>query len=547
MSWGREKKSKVQDTLGLKELKQNQELQKNSIQMNEIDKDIYHDLVDNYEQMQDNLDAGLKEYAPFDNLSEDIYGSLYKYNAKMNEAEDMHAHSMFNHGMMEEMMESETYEKLRKSTKFDELGSAIGTEVLQQQAMEKIKYFKEQYEHKQQTGEDVDGADAGELIDKINQAKNTQDKIDDIMDSVGGDTSKLSKAEVEQLAKLQEALNQINGEIEQDVDGQKELKDGMNDAMEKGSQTAMTTVDEVRDVVNAWGLEAGSSTRRISLDQRKKAIERVRNSPRLKELTDLIGRMKALAMKTKKKKLDNGSTIEDVELGNKIENVIPSERMKLANKATKRDFIHRYNQRQLLQYHKIDIKTQGRGPVVVCHDKSGSMGGHRDDWATALTLAMLEVAQKEKRNFAYIPYESHIISHMVKNIAAGELDPDDIMDIAELSTRGGTNFMAPMDEALRCIQSETYNKGDIVFITDGDCGVTDQWLEKFKKVKEEKEFYVNTVLIDAGGYGGVSRGTIDKFSDNITRISDVAQLGDDTKQIFRIAQDDQKYDQQKSV
>ncbi len=538
------KPNKVQDVLGLKDIKKNKkELERNSIKMNEIDRDIYHDLVDSYEQMQDNLDAGLKEYVPFDRLSEDIFSSLYKYNAHLHDEEDMHSNSRFNHHIMDEIMQSDNYEKLRKSTRFDELGSAIGTEVLQDQAMKKIKYFKDQYAHKQQTGQDVDGADAGELINKINQAGQTQNDIDDIMNGVGGDTSKLSKAQIKKLAELQEALNKINGEIEQDINGQEQLQKGMNEALEKGSSIAHQQVEEVRDVVAAWGLEAGTGIRRISLDQRKKAIERIRNSERLKNLTDLIGRMKALATRTNKKKIPDGATIEDVELGNKIDRVIPSERMKLAHPATKRDFLHRYSQRQLMQYKKIDEKTMGRGPVVVCHDKSGSMMGGRDDWATALTLAMLEVAQKEKRNFAYIPYASHIISNMVKNINAGELDPDDIMDIAELSSGGGTNFMAPLDEALRCIQSDNYKKGDIVFITDGDCGVSDEWLKKFKAIKEQKEFYVNTVLINAGGYGGVSTGTIKKFSDNITTISDLANLGDNTEEIFRIVKDKDKYQQ----
>ncbi len=311
--------------------------------------------------------------------------------------------------------------------------------------------------------------------------------------------------------------------------------------MKNGASLASTVVEEVREVVNAWGLESGTSTRRISLDQRKKAIERVRRSPRLRELTDLIGRMKALAAQTKKKKLENGFEIEDIELGNKIESVIPSERMKLANPAMKKDFMVRYNERKLMQYKKTEYKSIGRGPVVVCHDKSGSMGGQRDDWATALTLAMLEVAQKEKRNFAYIPYESHVIGNMVKNIPAGELDPDDIMDIAELPAQGGTDFMSPLNEALRCIDSDNYNKGDIVFITDGDCGVTNEWLDYFLKKKQEQEFYVNTVLIDAGGFGGVSDGTIKRFSDHITLISDVAQLGEDTKSIFKIVEDENKY------
>lgn len=537
--WDRNKND-VQDTLNLKKIHNDTPLQDNAIQMNEIDKDVFHDLVDRYDAMADNLDSGLKEYAPFDHLSEDIYNGLYKHNVRMNDADDMKTFSRFNHEMMDEMTQSDEFEQLRRSTKGDMMSSAIATEVLQQKAMEKIDFYKQQYALQKQSGQAQDGGAAGELIDQINNGRHTQDQIDELMDAVGGDSTALSKKQAQKLAQLQQQLNDIQDEIDANFDGQRELQQGLADTSKKGSKAAMETVHEIRDIVNAWGLEAGENNRRISVDERKKAIERVRRSKRLKDLTDIIGRMKNLAMQKKKIKKKDGHSIADVELGNRIENLIPSELMRLASPATKRDFVHRFHQKQLLQYYKVDQKTVGRGPIVVCHDKSGSMSGESDDWSTALCLAMLEVAQKEKRNYAYIPYQAHVIGNMVKNIKAGELDPNDIMDIAELSVGGGTNFMAPIDEAIRSIESDSYKKADIVFITDGDCGVTDEWLANIRRLKEEKQFFINTVLIDT--YRSASIGTIGKFSDHITRISSLAELDDSTAaEIFRMTEDKDKF------
>lgn len=528
-------KNTVQDTLGLKK-QVSKDLKENVIQMNEIDKDIFYDLVDQYEAMSENLEKGLKEYAPFEHLSEDIFQSLYKYKPRLNDEEDMKAYCQLNHSIMQEIMESDVYKDLRRATKSDMLSSAIGTEVIQNQAMEKIQYFKKQYEESKQTGQQLDGAAAGELINQINNAQGIQDEIDELLDKVGGDANKLSPKDAQKLAELQHKLNQIHEEIEANLEG----RDQIQKAMDESIQMAYQTVEEVRDVVEAWGLEAGIHNRRISYDKRKKAIERVRRSPRLRELTDLIGRMKKIAMQKKKIKLPQGSTVEDIETGNKIESVIPSELMKLSHPTTKKDFMMRFHEKKLLQYKKSDDKQVGRGPVIVVHDKSGSMYGIKDDWSTALSLAMLEIAQKEKRNYAYIPYESRVIGNMVKNIKAGELDPDDIMDIAELSASGGTNFMAPLDEALRCIQSDAYKKGDICFITDGDCGISDDWLKEFLKAKEEHQFYVSTILINIGG--GTSRFTVEKFSDNITTISNVAELDEaNAAKIFNLIEDKEKF------
>jgi uncharacterized protein with von Willebrand factor type A (vWA) domain len=540
MSWDRKKSNLVQDTLGLKENKGPVELHANTLHMNEIDKDIYHDMVEQYDAMRENLDDGLKEYAPFDNLSEDMFNSLFKYNAKLRDEDEVKSFSRFNHKIMDNLMESDEYDNLRKSTKFDLMSSAIGTEVMQDKAMEQIQYYKAQYAHKQKTGEDVDGADAGEFIDQLNRARQLQDDIDDLNLQGQGSGQGLSKAQQQQLAQLQQELMDLEDDMDDNAKGQQDLEDGMTDAMEKAAKDAADDVHEVRDIVESWGLGSQNSNKKISLDRRKRAIERIRRSDRLKKLTDIIGRMKKLAMQKKKQHVPDGHSIETVELGNRIESLAPSEIMKLASPATKKDFMHRYHQKQLLQYKKHDVKSTGRGPVIVCHDKSWSMGGAKDDWSTALSLAVLEVAQKEKRNYGYIPYEDRVCHQMVKNIPAGELDPDDIMDVAEFDLQGGTNFMAPLDEAVNCLNSDRYKKGDILFITDGDCAVTEQWLKDFKKKKKDMQFYVNTVLINIGG--GASRGTVEKFSDNVVTISHLSDLDDaNAKQIFNIIEDDQKF------
>ena len=60
---------------------------------------------------------------------------------------------------------------------------------------------------------------------------------------------------------------------------------------------------------------------------------------------------------------------------------------------------------------------------------------------------------------------------------------------------------------------------DIVFITDGDCGVSDDFRRKFKQLKEDKEFRTMGVLVD---YGHCTSKTLEDFCDSITTVSDIA-------------------------
>ena len=62
---------------------------------------------------------------------------------------------------------------------------------------------------------------------------------------------------------------------------------------------------------------------------------------------------------------------------------------------------------------------------------------------------------------------------------------------------------------------------DIVFITDGDCLISDSYTRHFKQVKEDKEFRTFGVLISAG-WGGSDK-TLKQFCDKITNIQDITK------------------------
>lgn len=64
---------------------------------------------------------------------------------------------------------------------------------------------------------------------------------------------------------------------------------------------------------------------------------------------------------------------------------------------------------------------------------------------------------------------------------------------------------------------------DIIFVTDGYCSVSDNFKQKFKQVKEEKEFACKGILVDMGGWRS-SDSTLKEFCDDVVRISNVADL-----------------------
>ena len=96
------------------------------------------------------------------------------------------------------------------------------------------------------------------------------------------------------------------------------------------------------------------------------------------------------------------------------------------------------------------------------------------------------------------------------------------MDLAEYFPGGGTDFQKPLDAALECLQKSRYKKGDVIFITDGECQVSADWSEHFRAEKEKLAFSLFSILIDVGPN---SLGTVKEFSDRITTIKQLTTEG----------------------
>lgn len=86
-----------------------------------------------------------------------------------------------------------------------------------------------------------------------------------------------------------------------------------------------------------------------------------------------------------------------------------------------------------------------------------------------------------------------------------------------------TNFEAPLRKALDLIKDSTFKNADIIFVTDGDCSVSDKFKQEFKRIKEDKEFACKGILVDMGSWRS-SDSTLREFCDDVVRISNVADL-----------------------
>lgn len=523
----------VQEIMGLSNRKETLGYSYNALEHYDVDIDIYNDIVDQSPVMQQTLEEGEELLPTFKYLHQDIFLSLYKYKARVLPEVDMHISTRMNRGIISNLINTPEYISLRQTCRMDQFNAALGTEIIGREAIDILREAIEKLK------------DLEQKKDAMDRLMEEEEKIDELIEDIGdideliedakraGNGSLAAQLEQERQAKEQSVatLKAMANKIAEDCDELIEDDELVSEVSTTMGSTLTETgkqVQEVSELCEAWGLGSGENCQ-VAFQNKKDAIERIRRSSKLHKLTDLVGKFKESAIVEQKKKAKHGAVeIKGVTTGDKIQDTLPSDRMNLCNDITKGDFYRRMSEHGLLQYSKESNKQKNKGPIIVCVDTSGSMQGDEEIWSKALTVGILEVAQMQKRDFACIIYSSHADKPIV--IKKDEIAPQKIIDCAERFHNGGTSFEAPLNEALELIKDSTFKNADIVFITDGDCYVSDNFSRKFKQIKEDKDFKTLGVLVNMG-CGHVSDSSLKEFCDNITLVSDIADLNDGNSEV----------------
>ena len=436
------------------------------IKQDRFDSVLYDDLKKSSEKFKL---LELQGTETFPALLQDLWATFYKAAPELKNEGAVNKKYQINRPFVERVLEDSLTEETRLTTMLDELSSGVAT---------------------METGQ--------KLVDEV---KNREDLRQAMQQAEEGETEEANKM-------LQKAARDVRRAVRQSV------------------QAGQKKAEELQRTLAGWGLEPGD-LKQVPIEDRMKLVDTITNRSNLREIADLVGRMRNLARASQKEKVKKErDEIHSITVGGELAHALPVELSMLRHPLLKLDFYRKFTEKQLLQYELEHKERLAKGPIVALVDISGSMIGTPLSWAIACALALADTASRQKRHFHVIFFNDDVKKEV--SFSPKEKDIKKLMEIATIGASGGTDYVPPITRGKDVIdKQQEYRKADIVMITDGLCRTTEQFKEEFENWK--KDTTTNSYVIFIGG-GGLDE--LKTWNDKVWAVTDL-QEDDAIQELFK--------------
>ena len=456
-----------------------------------LEDEIYADLREDDEALDQIEQAASGRLKTFPALSRDVFQSFYSLTPRRNDAERLTATARkFNTHILDHVTGQDDYATLkticegrellaydaaaeftqRAAAELDELLSGLGGDNGSMETLEKLEDAAQKW------------ADSlAKLLQENARATEPSEQRDKAL--VGAANQLASKQ------KQAEAVAQI---IDTSLLRQANATDAIVGA---ALSAAKAHAEETRDILAAWSNEPCDLTR---CPMNTELLRRVRQSQSLVDISRYLGRFREIFAQGRKNGYAYGRGEKySLELGNDLSKALTSELAMLATPETTPLFLQKYRTKQIKQYRRREPVFKGMGDIICCLDESGSTEGDPAAWGKAVAMTLLEIAASGKRRFALIHFSGS--GHcQVDVFLPDQYTAEDKLRAAEAFLNGGTNYETPLRQALALMESGGFENADIVFLTDGECALSEAFRAELSAAQDARHFTVTGILLDKG-------------------------------------------------
>ena len=391
--------------------------------------------------------------------------------------------------LLSKAMEMEEYLSLRDEVYSDKMASMLATAAFSTELLSKLP-------------EDV----REDLEEYRNAQQEEQKEREKDPDSNG------SQAAAEKTAR---ALEKLQHSMEMN---QAQIENAAATAMEK-------TEDDLKNskkmLKNLGFSPDGGKLSKIDVQNMRRLADLLKGNERLRKMIDLIGSMEQIISDDKKRSVHGREQL--VEYRRKeldLEDLAPDEFIGLGapeGSALHTDFMIRLANNELLHSRYEGEAPEGRGPVIILKDTSGSMDGERLEFANALEFAIMTRMLKENRKFISIPFSGS--GNWCVYEPDGKPSLQEILDHLSINYNGGTDPYPPLVWSLdRILEKHDMRKAGILIITDGEFDYPDEEFSvKLNAARENPGVMIHSIVIGCDPYG------LREFADKIVMIEDLSE------------------------
>ena len=478
-----------------------------------LEDSVYRDLRQSDAAMDALEEACLPKLSTFRDLTRDIYQSFYSLNVRRNPPGELSSTArQFNAHIMDSVMDSGEYPTIKAACEGRQLPAyEAASEFAGSVAGDLDRLLQE-------AGGDQKALDT---LEKLEQ------KRDDSVDTLRRlmETRDEQNPDPARDRQLVSAANRARSQCEQAETVGRMLRDNFTKngeaigaILQKAVKAAEDKAEETALILAAWGAgDTDGDPERMKLDL--ETLARVRTSPTLQDIARHLGRFKEMLAQARKNSYTYGRGEKyTLELGGDLNRALSSEFALLAAPETLPLFLRKLQRRAIKQYRRREAIYKGCGDIICVLDESDSAKVDAP-WGKAVVLTLLDAAMAEGRKFALIHFSSRN-QYKTDLFLPGQYSGEDVYAAAETFLGGNTNYETPLKEALRLMEQEGFENADVVFVTDGECELPEEFQKKLRERQAAEHFTVTGVLLDVSSPGFAF--SLTPFCDEVYRTSELA-------------------------
>lgn len=294
-------------------------------------------------------------------------------------------------------------------------------------------------------------------------------------------------------------------------------------------------INETIDLGRLWDMSVGN-WHNVNFSLLEKYAQILKDKKEIQELAELLGKYRKAEAELEEEEFENIEIVSKFRIehsgkseligiteSDDLNNLLPTELALFSDLETESIFYKRFAEKKLQTFQYINKENdfekksitdnrqkeieKDKGPFIIAVDTSGSMHGEPEFLAKVIAFAITRIAISEKRKAFLISFSTGIETFELTDIQNSLVK---LIDFLQMSFHGGTDVSEAVLEALKQLETGSYEKADLLIISDGIFGnLNNSTLKSIEELKKKGNKF-NSLMI-GNSYNEIAL----KFCDNI--------------------------------